>query len=289
MNSEQFRQWRFFHKEIPLHNRPLIMGILNLTPDSFSDGGLYLNPDKAIKHVLEMLKNGADIIDVGGESSKPGAKSISIDEELSRVIPVIEKLQEITDVVISIDTKKTQVMQEAVKAGASMINDISALTSPASLAFVAKARLPVCLMHMKGKPLTMQNNPYYAGDIIDELNLFFHERVQTSLAAGIERENIILDPGIGFGKLPHHNLRIINQIKSFRQYRLPLMIGISRKSILGQVLNRPVHQRIIGGIASAVVAVLQAVRIVRTHDVDLTKQALMMLEAITREEIQHLL
>ncbi|KTD22669.1 dihydropteroate synthase [Legionella lansingensis] len=285
MNNEEFKQWCRRYNPSDMNASPIIMGILNITPDSFSDGGKYLQRDRAVEHAQQMIAQGADIIDVGGESSRPGAESVSYEEEISRVIPVIEKLRNETDVAISIDTTKASVMAEAVAAGAILINDITALAAKDSLQLAAKLDVPVCLMHMQGKPNTMQHNPCYADDVLDEINCFFEQKIKTCLSAGIRREHLILDPGFGFGKLPQHNLRIVHQLEKLKQHNLPLMLGASRKTTLGVVLQRPVDDRIAGGLTIAIVAALQGVAILRTHDVDATRQALIMLQAIIHESV----
>ncbi|WED43142.1 dihydropteroate synthase [Legionella cardiaca] len=286
MNNNQFKQWlRAYAQSIQEYSKPLVMGILNITPNSFSDGGRYFTRDKAVEHALEMVAAGADIIDIGGESSKPGAKPVSCAEELARVIPVIEKLRQESEICISIDTTKAQVMQEALAAGAFIINDITALATPESLDVAAKFDVPVCLMHMQGKPTTMQEQPQYVDDVIDELYSFFKQKIQICLSAGIKTENLILDPGFGFGKLPQHNLRIVKQIAAFKDFHLPIMLGASRKSTVGSILGKPVEQRLLGSLAIAIFAALQGVAILRTHDVDETQQVLIMLEAITNESL----
>ena len=256
------------------------MGILNVTPNSFSDGGYHLDVNHAYHRAQEMIEHGADIIDIGGESSKPGAETVSHAEELARVIPVIECIRGASDICISIDTCKAEVMQAAVTAGASIINDIKALTDVASLAVASRLKVPVCLMHMQGNPQMMQENPTYSSDVIDEINLFFQQRIVACLNAGISRENLILDPGFGYGKTVHHNLCIVNRFGEFRQHHLPLLLGVSRKSTIGAVLRKAVNERLSGGIATAVFAALQGVSIIRTHDVNETNQALQMLHAI---------
>lgn len=263
-----------------VQSKLLVMGILNVTPDSFSDGGRFLAPEQALAKALQMIEEGADIIDIGGESTKPGALPISNDEELARVIPVITRLRKETDICISIDTNKAQVMHEAITAGASMINDISALNSREKLNLAAKLKVPVCLMHMQGEPQTMQNSPQYERDLVDEINSFFQQRIEACLAAGIERHNLIIDPGFGFGKTVGHNLRMVNKLVSFRQFNLPVMLGMSRKSTVGMILNQPVDKRLIGSLVLATFASIQGANIIRTHDIAETKQMQMMLEAI---------
>lgn len=260
--------------------KPLVMGILNVTPDSFSDGARYLEPKQAFLHAQRMLEQGADIIDIGGESTKPGAEEVSFEEELKRVIPVIERLRAISDICISIDTCKAEVMQAAINAGASFINDITALTRDGSLDVAARLNVPVCLMHMQGTPKSMQNNPHYANDIIDEINLFFQQRIEVCLSAGLLRERLILDPGFGFGKTVQHNLSMVKRLTEFQQHGLPIMLGVSRKSTIGAVLQKSEVERLSGGLAATVFAALQGVSIIRTHDVDETNQALQMVHAI---------
>jgi dihydropteroate synthase len=281
LNTEQFRQWGEFYSQSTTNpQQPLIMGVLNVTPDSFSDGGAYYDREKAVDRAHDMIAQGADIIDIGGESSRPGALPLSLTEELARVIPVIERLRAESDVCISIDTTKAQVMQTAVCAGASIINDITALRDEQALATAAQLKVPVCLMHMQGEPQTMQNNPQYKQDVVDEINDFFHQRIEACVSAGLARKNLILDPGFGFGKTPEHNLRIVKQLAKFHHYQLPIMLGVSRKSTLGIILNTPVDKRVAGGLAIAVIAALQGLAIIRTHEVAETKQALMMVQAV---------
>ncbi|MDA9272164.1 dihydropteroate synthase [bacterium] len=261
------------------------MGVLNVTSDSFSDGGLYLDHDKAYERAQHLIEQGADLIDIGGESVQPGAKSISIDEELSRVIPVIERIRSTSDICISIDTCKALVMQEALSAGANLINDIHALTGDGALSVAAHFDVPVCLMHMQGEPASMQVNPHYTEDVVDVINTFFQERITACIQAGIARERIILDPGFGFGKSVQHNLILMNRLSAFQQHNLPVLIGVSRKSTIGAILKKTVSERLSGGLALAVFAALQGVAMIRTHDVDETNQALQMIDAVCRVEI----
>ncbi len=256
------------------------MGVLNITPNSFSDGGCFLDRGHATRRAEEMIVEGVDIIDIGGESSRPGAEPASCAEELARVIPVIESIRAASDVCISIDTCKAEVMEAAVMAGATLINDISALTGVGSLAVARRLKVPVCLMHMQGTPQLMQNNPHYSRDIVDEINDFFLQRIHVCLQAGIPREHLILDPGFGFGKWVPHNLSIVNRLREFQHHNLPLLLGVSRKSTIGAVLQKPVLERLPGGLAIAVLAALQGVSIIRTHDVAATSQALQMIHAI---------
>lgn len=287
MNSEQFFQWCRSSKPSVvqpsiLHPKPLIMGILNITPDSFSDGGTFIDKTLALQRTQEMIAQGADIIDIGGESTRPGATPISIQEELSRIIPVIEAIRATSDICISIDTHKAEVMSGAVASGATFINDIQALRGPQALETAAGLNVPICLMHMKGTPASMQKAPHYEIDVVLEINRFFEERIHACLNAGIPLTHLILDPGFGFGKTVSQNLRIVRQLNEFLIHGLPLLLGVSRKSTLGVVLDKAVDERLLGGIATATYAVLQGVSMIRTHDVEETKQALKMIDAITQ-------
>lgn len=287
MNSDQFRQWcrDTANTQSPLNwRKPLVMGILNATPDSFSDGGLFLDPKKASQRAEELLEFGADIIDVGGESSNPYAYPVSSQEEMDRVIPVIEQLRAMSDVCISIDTYKPDVMQAAVAAGASFINDIKALAEPSALRVAASLDVPVCLVHMRGTPLTMQINPQYEHGVMEDIHLFLKERIEASLHSGILPDHLILDPGFGFGKSVSHNLLLLNRIAELRRYACPILLGVSRKSTIGAVLQKDVGGRLSGGLAIAVYAALQGVGIIRTHDVDETCQALKMVDAIVGQD-----
>lgn len=290
MNKEQFHLWRQKAvvqtvQSITYCGKPLIMGVLNVTPDSFSDGGYFLETEKACARAREMIEQGVDIIDVGGESTKPGAKPISSEEELQRVLPIIKHIRNISDICISIDTYKAEVMEAAAGAGVSLINDICALKSAESMAAAAKLNLPVCLMHMRGMPESMQNNPMYDNDVVDEIDSFFTQRIAACLAAGISREQLILDPGFGFGKSVSHNLSIVKKLSEFQHHQLPLLLGASRKSTIGAVLQKPVDGRLIGSLATAIFAALQGVSIIRTHDVDETNQALQMVDAIVTNQV----
>ncbi len=285
VNCEQFSQWLHRYSQPlavskDLKKKPFIMGVLNVTPNSFSDGGLYLKPNDAYLRAEKMIAEGADIIDIGGESTKPGAIPISATEEIDRVIPVIERIRANSDICISIDTSKASVMKAAVTAGASFINDVSALRGEDALFTAQSLNVPVCLMHMKGTPPSMQAHPYYADDVVDEINDFFKERIEASTTAGISCTSIILDPGFGFGKSVKHNLHVIKNLQQFLKHDRPLMLGVSRKSTIGEVLQKEVTSRLSGGIAIAVYAMLQGVAIIRTHDVDETNQALQMIDAI---------
>ncbi|ATG73292.1 dihydropteroate synthase [Zobellella denitrificans] len=245
---------------------PQVMGILNLTPDSFSDGGRFLEREQALRHALQMVADGATIIDVGGESTRPGADEVAEQQELERVLPIIERLRAELDCWISIDTSKAAVMREAVAAGADLINDIRALREPGALTVAAASGAAVCLMHMQGQPRTMQQAPDYR-DVAAEVGDFLQERVQACMAAGIPRERLCLDPGYGFGKSLAHNYELLGRLGRLRQLELPLLVGMSRKSMLGQLLERPVDERLAGGLAAHLFAINQGAHIVRVHDV----------------------
>jgi dihydropteroate synthase len=260
--------------------RPVVMAILNVTPDSFSDGGEYIAADAAVTRALEMISEGADIIDIGGESTRPGASAVSAEQELARVMPVIEALRAVSEVPISIDTSKAAVMTAAAAAGVDLINDVYALRNPGALAAAAASDLPVCLMHMQGEPRTMQQDPQYA-DLIEEIKAFFAERIAVCESAGIRRSRLILDIGFGFGKTPTHNLQLINRLAAFADLDLPLLVGLSRKSTIGSI----VPDGLIGSIAGALLAVEEGARMVRVHDVAATVHALRIRAAIRDESI----
>ncbi|SFV80828.1 Dihydropteroate synthase [hydrothermal vent metagenome] len=261
-------------------SNPMIMGVLNITPDSFSDGGKHLKTDAAIKQAQLMVSQGADIIDIGGESTRPGAQAVSDDDELNRVIPVIEALSDMIDTPISIDTSKPEVMAQAVNAGASLINDVSALQTDGALQMAASLSVDVCLMHMQGSPRTMQNNPVYA-DVIDDIKHFFTQRIEACINAGINEDKILLDPGFGFGKALEHNLEILKRLAEFKSFGLPVLAGISRKSMIGTLLNnRNVEGRVVGSVTAAIIAVQNGADIVRVHDVLETKDALVILQSV---------
>ncbi|KTD59160.1 dihydropteroate synthase [Legionella shakespearei] len=288
MSPEQFTGWleRKSQPESQLvFEKPLIMGILNSTADSFSDGGDFLSMDRACEHAFNLIDHGADIIDIGGESTKPGAVQVSLDEELSRVIPVIEQIRKNSEVCISIDTYKPEVMEAAIEAGANIINDVYALGKEGALAMASRLNVPVCLMHMQGEPLTMQNNPDYPDGIMDALVRFFAERIEACELAGLNKKQLILDPGFGFGKKVKHNLNLVRRLNELNDFNLPLLLGVSRKSTIGAVLDKDVTQRLIGSIALALYATIKGgVGILRTHDVDETRQALQMVEAVAQAE-----
>lgn len=256
------------------------MGIVNVTPDSFSDGGKFNTTDKAIAHALQLVEEGADILDIGGESTRPGATPVPLDEELSRVIPVIEGLRHV-GVALSIDTYKPQVMQAAVAAGADIVNDVCALREPQALEIVAASQAGVCLMHMQGRPQTMQADPQYS-DVVGEVKAFLKARLDAAEQAGIDRSRIVLDPGFGFGKRTAHNLTLLNHLNDLQSLGLPLLIGLSRKSVLGQVVGLSVDERVHASIAASVISVMKGASIVRVHDVKPTVDALKIVEAVVR-------
>ena len=252
-----------------------IMGVINVTPDSFSDGGKYYQTEKAVNHALTLIQQGAEIIDIGGESTRPRADSVSESEELKRVVPVIKAIREKNaEIILSIDTSKAEVMTQAIKAGANFVNDVNALQNSNCMEVVAKAGIPVCLMHKQGTPKNMQNKPHYA-DILTEVIAFLQRRIDNCLLAGIKRENIIIDPGIGFGKTLKHNLVLLRNIKKLKNsLNFPLLIGVSRKSMIGELLNNKVDERLYGSIAIAQFAYMQGAEIIRVHDVKATYDVL---------------
>ncbi len=257
-----------------------VMGILNVTPDSFSDGGQFHARHCALRHVEQMLSEGVDIIDVGGESTRPGAASVSVEEELERVIPVITAIRERFDVALSVDTSKPEVMQAAVSAGADLINDVCALQQPGALIACAPLTVPICLMHMQGQPRTMQQSPRYH-DVVQDVSQFFQERIATCETAGIARQRLILDPGFGFGKTLSHNVDLLRRLTAFSDLGLPILVGLSRKSMIGTLLdNRPIEGRLHGSVAGAVIAAMQGANIVRVHDVGATVDALKIVNAV---------
>jgi dihydropteroate synthase len=254
------------------------MGVVNVTPDSFSDGGRFFDRTAAVAHAASMAEDGADIIDVGGESSRPGALAVSVQEEVDRVVPVLEGLKGI-DKPLSVDTRRPEVMREALKAGASMINDIQALTAPGALEAVAGTSCAVCLMHMKGEPATMQRDPHY-DDVVAEVADFLEERIAACNAAGIARERIVADPGFGFGKTVEHNLTLLKNLGKLAALQVPIAAGWSRKSSLGRITGRPVEERLAGGLAAALLALQGGARILRVHDVRETRDVVAMWEAV---------
>ena len=258
---------------------PVVMGILNVTPDSFSDGGLFIGQQAATNRVRQMIAEGVGIIDIGGESTRPGAQAVSIEEELARVIPVIEAVRAESDIPISVDTSKPQVMTAAIQVGASMINDVRALREPGALEAAAELKVPVCLMHMQGEPRSMQAEPQYQ-NVVDEVLEFLLQRVACCEAAGISRESLMIDPGFGFGKTLQHNLALFHDLQRFVATGLPLLVGVSRKSMIGQVLDIPVEERMPASVALAGLAAWMGAAIIRVHDVQPTAHAVKMCQAI---------
>ena len=262
------------------HSSTVVMGILNVTPDSFSDGGLFVKKEVAVNCVKQMIVDGVDIIDVGGESTRPGASEVLVDEELQRVIPIIETIRQFSDIAISIDTSKPEVMREAIKAGANMINDVNALQAENAVETVVELNVPVCLMHMQGQPRTMQSNPEYT-DVVKEVIAFLKDRMSVCLNAGIQRDNIIIDPGFGFGKTLEHNLSLFKHLDEFIKLDVPLLVGVSRKSMVGAVLdNAPADERLHGSVALATLAAWMNANILRVHDVKATSDALKLCMAV---------
>jgi len=242
------------------------MGILNVTPDSFSDGGQFSVVNSAIEQTKEMLEQGASVIDVGGESTRPGAADVSLNEELDRVIPVIEKITTEFDAIVSIDTSKPEVMTAAVKAGAGLINDVNALRAEGALTAAAKTNVPVCLMHMQGVPRTMQTAPTYE-HVTNDVITFLDERIQASIEAGVEREKLLIDPGFGFGKNLEQNCQLMRELTYFQKLNCPVLVGVSRKSMIGQILDAEVDERLFGSVALEAIAVWEGANIIRAHDV----------------------
>ena len=259
-------------------SRPLVMGIVNVTPDSFSDGGHHLHSEAAIFHARKLVAEGADILDIGGESTRPGAKAVSLQEELDRVMPVIEGLHDVS-VPLSIDTCKPEVMRAALAAGASMVNDINALQQPEALAAVAASNAAVCLMHKQGKPASMQEQPRYE-DVVSEVMTFLRERVMLAISAGIAQDRIVIDPGFGFGKTLEHNLTLLRNLDKMATLGVPVLAGLSRKSMLGAITGQAVEQRLPASIAAALLAIQRGAGIVRVHDVQATCDALKIWQAV---------
>lgn len=260
-------------------DRPLLMGILNVTPDSFSDGGSWLSSEQALRHAREMVQAGADIVDVGGESTRPGAAEVSIAEELERVLPIIERLHAELDVPVSVDTTKPEVMLAAVQAGAGMINDVNALRSEGALEAAVSLGVPVCLMHMQGQPRSMQQQPHYE-DVVAEVEEFLLARANALIAQGFRQRDIVLDPGFGFGKTLQHNISLFQAIPRLAALGFPLLVGVSRKSMLGAITGQPVESRLHASVAAALLAAQSGASILRVHDVHATHDALKILQAL---------
>ena len=249
------------------------MGVVNVTPDSFSDGGRFFDPKSAVAHARQLAAEGADILDLGGESTRPGAAPVSVDEELGRVLPVLEK---ISDLCVSVDTRRPEVMQAALSAGASMINDVDALAAPGALEAVARSKCAVCLMHKKGEPATMQRDPHY-DDVVREVRAYLGQRVEAATAAGIAAARIVVDPGFGFGKTAGHNLELLRNLSSLSKF--PILAGLSRKSTLGKLTGRPVEERLAGSLAMALLALQSGATILRVHEVKETRDVIAVWEA----------
>jgi len=260
-------------------DRPRVMGVLNTTPDSFYDGGSWVNADDAVRHALDMVAAGADLIDIGGESTRPGAGPVPVQEELERVIPLIERLSKETDIPISIDTSKPRVMREAVRAGARMINDVCALRSTGAIDAAVELGVPVCLMHMLGRPRDMQKAPAYT-DVVAEVSSFLLSRVEACLSAGLPANLIVLDPGFGFGKDLRHNVDLFRSIPRLCSLGFPLLVGVSRKSMLGSITGKPVGELMPSSVAAAVLAAQHGASILRVHDVAETVDALKIAAAL---------
>lgn len=261
---------------------PVVMGILNVTPDSFSDGGRFSAHNRAVEHALAMIEAGAAIIDVGGESTRPGADAVTEEEEIRRVVPVIEALiQRVPAAIVSVDTSKAEVMRAALRAGASLINDVRGLREEGALQAAADSNAAVCLMHMQGEPRTMQAQPHYE-DVVAEVVTFLEARIAACVAMGISRDRIVVDPGIGFGKRLEHNLRLLAHLPRLAELGVPLLIGVSRKSLFGALLGRAVDERVAGGVAVATAALLAGTHVLRVHDVAETVDAVKVVAALQR-------
>lgn len=274
-------------KKILKFDKTYIMGILNVTPDSFYDGGKFFGTEAAIQRAKSIINDGADIIDIGGESTRPGAIKISAEEEKKRIIPVIEKIRkENTDIIISADTYKSEVAKDAIKAGADIINDISGgMFDPDILKIVAENDIYYVIMHIKGTPDTMQNNPAYSEKgVVNDIIEYFSERIKIAESNGIKRDKIILDPGIGFGKTLRHNIEILRDLDKFKQFNLPILIGTSRKSMIGNILNKKPEERLYGTLATVAFSIIKGADIVRVHDVAETKDVVAILDAIVRNK-----
>ncbi|MFB2659491.1 dihydropteroate synthase [Shewanella mangrovisoli] len=257
---------------------PVVMGILNVTPDSFSDGGKFSSFELACQHADDMVAQGALIIDIGGESTRPGAADVTVEDELARVIPLVEYVAKHHDVWISVDTSKPEVMRQAVNAGAHLINDVRALLEPGALETAAQLNVPICLMHMQGAPRSMQTAPEYQ-DVVADVSEFLRERIQACIDAGIPRERLLIDPGFGFGKTLEHNYELLAKLDRFEQFELPILIGLSRKSMIGNLLARPTSERLAGSLAGAMIAAQKGAHIIRVHDVPETVDVLKVLQA----------
>lgn len=276
LNPQSFLRCGRFNLDL---SRPLIMGVVNVTPDSFSDGGLFFDPARAIAHAERLIEEGADLIDIGGESTRPGAQAVDAAEEWRRIQPVLGALRE-APVPVAVDTMKPEVMRSALDAGASMINDVNALRATGALQAVAASGAAVCLMHMLGEPRTMQIAPSYDDDVVAVVGAFLRERIATAESVGIARGRIVADPGFGFGKTLAHNLELLRRLSEIGELGVPLLVGLSRKSMLGAITGRGAGERLAASVAAALLAVEQGARIVRVHDVAATRDALAVLAAV---------
>lgn len=271
----------FAGREVDL-SKPRVMGVLNVTPDSFSDGGQFNTLDLALRQAERMVAQGASFIDVGGESTRPGADPVSLDEEMARVCPVVEKIARNLDVVVSVDTSTPAVMTESVALGAGLINDVRALQREDALHAAVELGVPVCLMHMQGSPETMQDNPVYQS-VVDSVEAFLLERVRCLVDSGFNRDNILIDPGFGFGKSLSHNLQLLNGVERLVKTGYPVLVGLSRKSMIGAILDKPVSERVIGSVAAATIAAYKGASIIRVHDVQETIDAMAIVQALLEE------
>jgi len=253
------------------------MGILNITPDSFSDGGQYLDFDEALKRAETMIEEGVDIIDIGGESTRPGSDPVSVDEELKRITPIIKALKKHSKIVISVDTYKPRVMEQVIDMGVAMINDVFALQQPGAIDIIKKSNVGICLMHMQGTPKTMQVNPTYK-DVVNEVKSFLEERAHSLIAEGVDSERIILDPGFGFGKTFEHNISLLQNLESFQPLKFPLLVGLSRKSFIRKILSGDHDDHLSGSISAAILSILKGAKIVRVHDVKETQSAIKIMQ-----------
>jgi len=274
---------KFLNREVDL-SKPKVMGVLNVTPDSFSDGGKFNSLDAALKQAEQMVVNGAAFIDIGGESTRPGAAPVSLDEELNRVCPVVERISKNLDVVISVDTSTPELMKESVALGAGLINDVRAFQRDGAQLAALNLDVPICIMHMQGSPEMMQNNPLYSS-VVDNVMGFLMERAEQLIQAGFNRDKIIIDPGFGFGKRLDHNLQLLNQVDKLvgaqlKDAKFPVLVGVSRKSMIGAILDKPVDGRMIGSVAAATIAAYKGASILRVHDVQETVDALSVVQAL---------
>jgi len=264
---------------------PLVMGVRNVTPDSFSDGGRYADVTAAFDQAMRMIAQGASVIDIGGESTRPGAMSVSVQQEIDRVVPVLERIAAASDILLSVDSSKAQVMSAALDAGAGMLNDVRSFSEPGALEVAVKAQVPICIMHMQGEPATMQSNPSY-DHVVDEVMDFLSQRLAACVEAGVPRDKIMIDPGFGFGKTLQHNLQLFAHLDDFLALQAPILIGISRKSLFKDLLGRPIDQRLAGALAMTSSAVAQGVAVIRTHDVAETKDAVDVAYALAQRKRQ---